>query len=416
MSSILVVSVVAWLSSGGQGQPEEPALPGEVRAALEKNAAALSDLRISGVRRQRLLGDAAAVLKIVAPRSTERDFTQEVAFELRLQGPRFAQSLRYPPGDFLPVERVETTSFDGEKYFSGSSRPTDSDAPGAYAIHTAKTLVARRPQGEPEDPIVEAWYLHEAGFDIPARPSELGQAVKSLVLERLSAGRLRSVKRAEREGQAVLEVEIAYPEPWASPRRTPIDKDPRFLRFSSPAMREMHMRIERERRELSGQSRVCRLLLDPRLNYAVREESERRGAEGEVMFRTVNSDFAKLETADVWLPRRSECVAHASDMSPKTVSAKPLYATEYQVTGISRQQFDTADFRVSPDRPGVIVSDFTHPRASPGQPISYPIAVPGEALEEFRRPAIARWPLILLNVAAAVVLVSLWYRRSRKSA
>jgi hypothetical protein len=406
ITRIVLLGLVVLLPAPSRA--DAPALPDDVRAALETNARSLDGLAIAGTRSRRMLAPAAKALAALGTGESESDFTQRVKFELRLQGTKIHESFRYPPSAYQSGNGVDERSYDGTKYFTGTLDNSKPVTPGTLMIQRAAGMESRGMD-------FELWYLFEAGFSGPVRGSEMGRPIQSLVLARAAAGRIESVKDVGKDGQKRLEVVVAYPEPWASRATAPVEKDD-FIQNFRGETKQLQARIERERRQLWGQRRLCRFLLDGGIGYAVREKWESRADGGAVMFHTTNSDFQQVEPGGVWLPRRCEVVSHVYETAPRYTSPEPLYATDIQVEKLERTTFSDEQFRIWYGRPGARVSDYTHPKATPTRPYSYVIASPLEDPDASQAMS-HRWLFVIaLNALMTGILASALYVRSRRRA
>jgi hypothetical protein len=410
---LLVIVVLLPAASRAEG----PALPKDVRAALETNARSLTDLTIAGSRSRRMLAPAGKVLAALGTRESESEFTQPVKFELRLQGAKVHESFRFPASQYQSGNGLDEHSYDGTKYFTGSIDTSGPEKPASLLITAPAILEAEVRSKASQGMDFELWYLFEAGFSGPVHGSEIGRPIQSLVLARAAAGRIESVKDVGQGGQKLLEVVVAYPEPWASRATAPIEKDDFIQNFRGES-RLLQIRMERERRQMWGQKRLVRFRLDAGMGYAVREKWESRAEGGAVMFHTTNSDFQQVEPSGLWLPRRCEVASHAYETAPRYTSPAPLYATDIQVDKLERTTFSDEQFRIWYGRPGARVSDYTHARATPGRPYSYVIASPlqdPDASQAGFSGKSHRWLFVVgLNALMAAILVSVLYVRSRR--
>jgi len=393
---------------------EGPALPKDVRAALETNARSLTDLTIAGSRSRRMLAPAGKVLAALGTRESESEFTQPVKFELRLQGAKVHESFRFPASQYQSGNGLDEHSYDGTKYFTGSIDTSGPEKPASLLITAPAILEAEVRSKASQGMDFELWYLFEAGFSGPVHGSEIGRPIQSLVLARAAAGRIESVKDVGQGGQKLLEVVVAYPEPWASRAAAPVEKDQSIQTLQGDT-KQLQARIERERRQQAGQRRLCRFLLDGGMGYAMREKWESRAEGGAVMFHTTNSDFQQVEPGGLWLPRRCEVASHAYATAPQYTSPAPLFATDIQVDKLERTTFSDEQFRVWFDHPGIWVGDATDPNSTPGRPYTYhttsgkPLVV-NSALET------KRWLFIGVNALLVVVIFASLYARSRRKA
>jgi hypothetical protein len=412
ITRIVLPVIVAMLPAPSRA--DDPVLPQEVRAALQKNAQALTDLMIAGTRSRRMLAPAGKALAALGTLESEAEFTQPVKFELRLQGAKIYESFRFPRTRGQLEDELNEFCYDGTKYYVGAVDTSSPDGPARLIITgPAITQEEDRTRSTPDTPF-ELWYLVEAGFSGPSRAGELGRSIESLVLARAAAGGIESVKAVGQESQKLVEVIVAYPEPWASSATIPIENDESIQKYVG-ASKQLQIRAERERRQLRDQKRLTRFLLDGAMGYAVREKWESRAASGAVLFHTTNSDFQQVEPGGVWLPRRCEVVSQAYDTRPAYASPEPLYATEFQIEKIERTTLSDEQFRLWYGRAGARVTDHTNPRAAPGRPYNY--IVPA-SLQDIARAGLGKraWIIIAVNVLVIAAIVVVLYARSRVSA
>jgi hypothetical protein len=415
-----ILMAIALQPSDAPRDTKPPVLPGEVRTALEKNAKSFDNLLISGARSQRMLAPAETVLKAIDTREPESTFTQSVRFELRFQGAKFRESLRYPQGKYHSGNDVWEKSFDGTRFFSADHDPQEKVNPGTLII-TTPALDEAEVKLQQTEPWTQCflWYLLEAGFSGPTRGDKMGRPVESLVLARAAAGEVVSVKGVGQESEKLLEVTIEYPEPWESRRTNPVEKDPKYVNLLN-GTDKYQMRIERERRQLAGQRRLCRFLLDGGKGYAVREEWESRKETGALMFHTKNSDFVQAEPGGAWLPRLCEVDSCAYYTAPLYASPKPLYQTIIQVEKLERTTFVENDFRLWYPAPGLLVEDYTNPKSTIQNPHMYRVVSSTDALDiTSGRSFFASNRMILvvlLNVLMAGILGVFVYVRARRKA
>lgn len=411
----IFTSTVVALAATTCGSAE---LPPEVRDGLETNAKLLQNVRLSGSMRRRLL-DASepSLLRLGCPPHIS-DFTQEVMFEILLKGRQMRESLRYPPGKYNSGNGVDQRSFDGKRYYVGTTDPSSKESPGMLMIRSPRIVVDQHAQKASEERLFEFWYLLEAGFNAPTRPADLDDPLRSLVLSRLNAGKLVSVvHNADDDNDGRIEISIEYPEPWASARQASIEDDP-FFRGLRAKSGSIQMALERERRTMLGQSRVCRFVLAREMNYAVLEKWEIRGNGVEVMFHTINSEFIEAMQGGPWIPKRSEVISHAYEGGPAYTSDVPLYVTELQLTGVELKEVDDDQFRIWFDVPGTVVADYTHPKATLENPLEYRVPAPDSALERIaddRRPISKFQVVVLINVVILLIAVAIYVRSRRRA-
>lgn len=409
-SSALVVYL--FVGAGDAGASQRPAsLPASVRAALRSNAEQISGLYIRGYHSRKVLGDSKIILENLGTLESEADFTEPLLFELRLDGNRLHEQLRRSPTNSSTDSGVNEFSFDSERFFAGSADPTSGN-PGALVIHSPETLTADEQAFRSFGRLFQLTYLHAAGFEGPQSSLQLGKPIHSMVLGKIEQGVLLSFGLVEFEGREVYEVEVSFPDPWASTNESNIESDPNFMTLGKS--RDLQRRIEKIRRSLVGSNRIMRFLLDPTMNYAVTSIREVRADSDEVMFVTRNSDFIELEK-DLWLPQVCEVTSHAYETRPDFSTKSPAYITTIAAEEILRRDFEKEDFQVFFDYPGASVENHAHESAHPGNPFSY--QVPG-SIEEIdgKFGGRSRRLLIGLNVVILVGLLLLFLvRRSRSS-
>src|ERR1700677_3608209 len=109
ITRIVLFGLVVLLPAASRA--DAPALPEDVRAALEKNARSLADLTVAGSRSRRLLAPAATAFAALGVRESEAEFTQRIRFELRLQGAKIREAIRYPAGQYNSGNGVNERSY-----------------------------------------------------------------------------------------------------------------------------------------------------------------------------------------------------------------------------------------------------------------------------------------------------------------
>ena len=389
---------------------DDSELPQQVQSALQLNARAMTDLTISGIYKRQILDPAGNVLAKLGTLESEEEFTRPTEFELRLQGAKIYESVRYPINKDRSEYQLDELSFDGTKYFSGSVNPRAPNQQTLLRITGPANIQEEDRKRSEREMLFQLWYLNEAGFGGPEHAGELGRSIESLVLERSAYGRIESVKIVGQENQKLVEVVVSYPEPWASSATIPIESDESIQRFVGDS-KKLQVRIERERRHLRGQKRINRYLLDSVLGYAVREKWESR-ATGAVLFHTTNSEFHQIEAGGVWLPHRCKVASYAYSTAPEYTSPEPLYSTEFQITKIQQSTLPDEQFRLWYGHPGDRVTDFTHASATPSRPYNYIVPASLESGLVGSKKVI--W-IILFNLLLAMILVLVVYSRSRNA-
>ncbi|MEX0727121.1 MAG: hypothetical protein WD065_12670 [Planctomycetaceae bacterium] len=384
-------------------------LPPNIRAALEANAESFANVRIDGYQERDFLVSTRVGLQEIG-RHSEHEFTQRVHFLLKVNRSRIYESIRYPAGEYHTGTEINERSFDGEKYFSGSADPEAEREPGVapalLTIHTRETHDARNARRARDVLVFEAWYLEAAGFAAPMRAANLGEPIESLILTRIDAGTLVSSGTANIDGNSLYEVIVRYPDPWMSDRRSNNIDDSKNQSFR-PESIEIQEKIERERLKLDGKTRECRFVLDPAMNYAVREIIEWREP-GRVMFHTECADFVQIDGTNLWLPESCDVISSAYEVRPAHVAEKPIYVTSIRVSELRKESFTDDDFRIAYDYPGSDIWDYTHENAREGGVLQFYVGGSPEAIDQVAREAKANrwgWKTWLLGANILLVLI-----------
>jgi hypothetical protein len=214
-----------------------------------------------------------------------------------------------------PLERE--ASFDGTVFYEGAGATSTKGLGSTLRIVSEEEWTSVR-SGRT---FADVQYLVEAGYQSPSTVEEIarGVPIKSLVIHLLNdkfCSLLNSTEAAE--GTKFTKVELDC--------------------F------DFHMSF----------------YLDPGLNYAV-AKMEKRFASGELLSRTVNSDFQRLGSAAVWLPQKVS-VTHLAPPPPadirEKVSDQPLWVEEYIVDRMDNKR-RPKDFFVLKYKPGTWITDHT---------------------------------------------------------
>lgn len=415
MATACFLAVIATGSAVGDS-PSPPLLPSGVQEALDRNAAILSNILITGERSRRFVAPADTALKTLQTLEPEAEFTQRLHFELRFQGPQFRESIEYTSGNTSIHAKLYETSFDGTTFRLGFK---DLLTPASSQIHIYKPIDAAEYARKHDEPRMfnkmEFSYLFETGFIGPQTMDELGQPVKSMVLNAVDDQKTVSVSEVAGGNGNIVEVIIEQPEPWQSLETFDIETHEEYLSMNGGS-RTLQMRVETERRQLAGKHRVIKLWLNSALGYAVEEKWESRKETGETMFHTKNSDFAQIGPDGVWMPKRCVVESHAYWTAPVLISSDPLYETEIRMDKCELGDFDEEQFCIWYDTPGVMVSDWRIKKGSLDDPDIY--NVPSSIYDLASKSSWAkRWTVILNIVFIAGMAGWLGWRyiRSRKT-
>jgi hypothetical protein len=405
--AVLCVTLCAHVSSSIVAAE---ALPATVVDALTANATALNGVQLSGSQQRRFLMPPAEALATLKTKESADEFTQQIQFVVKLDGTRFYESTIYPPGKYHSEGDRSEVAFDGEKHYAGSFRPNAKAMPGILQIQSADTPAKFNPD------VANMWFLREAGYVAPRKSVELAAGIRSLVSAAIASGTLVEWQEVADGESRLLEVVVEYPDPWASGRTNTIENDPNIASLPQETA-AFQADIERQRRSLAGEMRRCRLLLDPRLNYAVLQKWESRKDTGQLLFHTVCSGFVQVGDRQLWLPMRCEVTSHAYVTRPEFVSEHPVYVTDIELTDITIAEFDSETFRIWYDAPGSLVTDYTHEDAAAAEAVGY--FVPGKVRGLPRSGDESSWRAIAIAANfAALLLIVTWLvlrRRGRHS-
>ncbi len=410
--SILLFIVVVTTASVRGEDSSPPVLPPNVRESLKKNASLFSNVLITGERDLRFLIDAETVLKTLKTPVKEADFAQAVRFELRFKGPFFRESIEYLPGRNVYMQDVVSeVSYDGTNFMLGYKRLKDlaSSNIQIFTPHIAIEYAKVRDRPDSLD-TMDFWYLRETGFTGPQTVATLGQPVESIILDAADHGQIVSVREAPGGNEKILEIIIERPEPWQSLATFDIETHEPWKELLN-GTDVLQKRRERQRRQLAGKQRVIRFWLNSTLGYAVEEKWELRKETGKTMFHTKNSDFIQVSPEGVWMPKRCAVESFAYYTLPMYISADPLYETVIQIDQFEPGNFDDDEFRIWYDEPGVLVSDWTSPKATPRKQDAY--QVPASIDDLVKKTPGRRWLIILNILCIAGLLLALWWRKKR---
>ncbi|TWU63177.1 hypothetical protein [Crateriforma conspicua] len=259
---------------------------------------------------------------------------------------------------------------------------------------------------------MEFWYLDEIGFRGPHSVAELGQPVKSVILDAENRGKVISVEDLSNGAMELIEVIIEQPEPWQSQMTFDIKTHEPFALLTGSS-RELQMRIEQERRELLGDSRKIRYHLRKSLGYAVEEKWVSRASTGDVMFHTRNSDFLQVGSANAWIPRRCVVASFAYETSPSSIAPAAVFQTLIEIVSYQAIELGNSEFKIWYDEAGVRISDWTSPRATLEDADFY--RVPASIFDMPQKSPLIR-NVLILNLIVVLGIVGWWvYRKNRKN-
>ncbi|GEM_PF-5200688 len=369
-------------------------LPEHTRSALDRNAANLNPVAITWtVVRSSTLPHEELFSKIrmdpvmhrgvIAPESTRYVWQDEMYYQHSWRKSVAMAPDRTPRTDVPLVQQESERAFkDGVVYSGNPGRESGIQIGSALLgiIPVAKVI------SDPARPVVRVDYLRHAGFKMPETGAEHAnmKAYSQVLYSIADGGRITSVESEPENGYPIEIVEID-----------------------------------------SGAERA-RFGLDPSLNFAVRRQT-RWSALGAVILTSEATEFEKLPSRELWLPKRIEVRWHTWHTIPDSHFEEPILTETFELTALddARQPVEMFDLRNSDDysRPGTWVGDATMPRADqqPGGAVSYQVPATGDDLDkviqlgtrpgdgaEVERMQLRIWPrpFVLFNMGM-VVLASL---------
>jgi hypothetical protein len=169
----------------------------------------------------------------------------------------------------------------------------------------------------PEFPLFEPDYFYSAGYELPSLAKEfVTPRDRSVVLFRIEVRKgILNVGRALVDGNDCVQLTLKC-----------VDSSYKFL-------------------------------VDPKLNYAVRQHEEMSSTGvRKLLFHC--TDFVNV--SGLWLPRRTSSDVHWFGSSPNFISEQPLFHQNYVVEELNNEPIPSGQFKISlNDQPGSFVSDGT---------------------------------------------------------
>jgi len=407
--AVLSISPAASLAEAAKASTE---LPTELRAALDANARAIGPLTVEWERTRRsplapsqwteTVKSWIPQVQILAPQQVtlacegNKFYFYKAQLEVPLD-PVSGKMLLNKPLKKWTFER----SFDGKLMFLGTGKkPPNGDA--TLGINDIDTLRKARPDYR----YLEPEYFYEAGFKLPEVVREFGPPPQSLILYLLdNRGSLVRVDRERVDTADCLSVEVA----WENSIRLTSVKGVEFVR----------------------DNRKYTFHLDPALGYAVRQHEE-KSESGDLLERSVCSEFQRVGNGGLWLPRRCEVTEYwgRAFWEPKKVFRNPILVSTYRVTRMDDKPVPSELFTLVYTAPGTSICDGRLPGSWQGGrgEVCYTIPADPSMLDEVIERAIKGkayvprsrfstygvW-FISLNAAIVVFLV-LYYVRRRYAA
>jgi hypothetical protein len=405
MRQILLYLTVALICLNSTSVAVE--LPATIQHVLTENAAKLNGLELTWYQSRRPLKEIATVLSELRTQESEQEFTLRRESTVKIESTRLFECFRNQEGTNSFASASDKRTFDGEKYYVGSLYPTDRGNPGLFAIKFPQQITKDETKRPQKTSLFEFKYLSEIGFQLPTRSLLVGQKPTSTILELIKHGKLLSFGTSK--DRNLFEVLVEYPDQWAIDETINVADDP-LLQALRPGSREIQLRIAKERQQLAGKTRTSRFLLDPALNYAIKETFVLR--DGKTLFHTTCDKFIDVG-AELMLPRSCRVLSHTYETRPAYTAEEPLYETVFELGNAVHRTFKPADFQFSFDTPGVYVSDYTLEGATSDRPINYVMPASQDELERTIHEAMGKHPdagsrhrwLLIANVVAIIMLI-----------
>jgi hypothetical protein len=332
------------------------ALPPEIRAALEHNAAQLGPVTVEVLQVFELPGsreEAGARINLRPPSTPEFYFADRV-HRWSWQGGMLYSKTTYPGWRTSSTE----ASFDGRILYLG--RP-DTELPDGQ--RQPGLLKSNPTRLDANNPYIRTEYFEAAGYQLPARGGEMGRvrdAHSRVIGAMREGGTLIRVGDAELDGVAVTRLDIAYPNP-ARKVAEETDLEALEAELRNGFNTEEHVQRElawiRRNRE-APERRLYSFYLDPALHYAVRQIDDRY-EDGRLFTRIVNGDFEELDGRGVWLPRYTRTDYHSWPSITEVGTPEPLFSRVFTRKVADGAAIEEGRFSLAYTEPGALIADDT---------------------------------------------------------
>ena len=456
--AVAAVVAVSAMTVGLQTQLEKPAeqpkaevaqpiqlnqLPAEIQRALEANGAQLSPISITYTQ---VLKSKLSEQETYERLKTPDDPSYRSLFQIEesrfvLQGQNLYSALKMKMGsdaddqNYVPRVVLRELSFDGSTFYFGR---IEEGSPSKLQ-KTPKSIWGGNSY------IGSAYLLNGTvgvTYTRTRKPLGVGAQAESFILGSLrDGGELISVSNVSIDEKPHVKVEIRV----ENMKKTWADQyDVENLKQKSFKGKDRWLNQILEQRKLPKTKRLV-FLLDPALNYAVRQMEEWYDPQT-LILRSSCSDFQRLKDRQLWLPWKYEIELHTHYDLPGVVFTDSFLTEIVQVTEISGDPVPEEQFVLDYQQPGTKITELiesnTNTKSSDAEPIVYDYIV-GNTPEQTKknrevaaRQAVAsqrasnspqaplipakpkaaiHWFLIINLIALLIVGGFFAYRRFRKS-
>lgn len=254
--------------------------------------------------------------------------------------------------DDLPLVSDESERASNlQEFFSGHGRTTSASSASNPSLMIDQIQSPRL--FSPSDHALNPDYFYRTGFIMPRRFDELRNAIKPRILSLIDQG-------ADVEG--VEQIELGDAECVVV--------------------------------ELSTAHQLMRFYLDASLGYALRR-SEELNRSGQKQIVVEMSDFVRLSSPEVWMPKYCEVIYYTWHTVPELITEVPLARESFVVHTIEKRPIPVEKFSLHYTMPGTLVSDSTlsGPESRPGGIVSYEVPADSRLLDATIQRAMGGKPL-----------------------
>jgi hypothetical protein len=393
----------------------ETSLPGAIRKALERNAAAMNPMTLTWTQQAKSSSPQAIFQYMDWPNGPE--FYLPVRARHTWQDGKFYTFLnlrhQHEPKivkghDINEFERE--VAFDGTTFYIGEGVEGTKRRGllGTLSIESLQNILAKKIKHKGSDEssqglLEPSLYYRDLGFWLPMTYGEFATADRqdSLVLWLLRKGaKLITVRDEMLAGKPVVRLELKGSEQLANNIPPPWN----------------HL----ERRNC-----LYRFYLDPAHGYAAARREE-LAPDGKLGILSEGRDFIPIDDTGVWLPKHITVHYHTYFANKKGIQEKPLFTDDYTLEKYDTNRVPDKTFVISyDDAPGMFVQRDVLPDGKVlDRQIHYQVPPTPQMLDRVIEEAQARasytpfrsrWLLIgALNLLLALVVVAIWrYRRNR---
>ena len=366
-------------------QPSElSALPGVVRAALARNAAAIAPITIRWTSRARSMSEIDLLARSINADNERADrmMNDHREYRLTFQDGKYRASHQEVPREPREVPSINESAFDGEFTYGGRVAPPQD---GQVQTMYLKTPLGNYSAKEAENLYLSTDPVEAMSIRLPVRIGDLKAKppVQSEILYMLDhGGKLLGVGNVDLDGRKMVRVRIVADDPERAMAVSADVDEVRQELAGATTRAEIDRVVEelKQKRQLPPK-RLFMFYLDPALNYAVRRREE--FWEPDIpLARVDNEGYEKLGERDVFVLRKSVFASYNRKPVPAGKTAEPVQTRTIEVTQISGDPMPPETFALSYNEPGahVYIND------EKGQQTSYIVQEDGTLLDYRRRP------------------------------